>query len=201
MGDLDFLSNVVDFSSISIPDYQYFHQLFHNRTIIFNKEIEEDIVEAVYLPLRDFENDDSEKPITLILNSPGGSVSDGFFLANYLAGYKKKLNIIVTGYAASLAAVILCAGGKNPNITRSCYPGTYALIHDGYVALATSESKSASDFMAFNEQTDAKIRQFIIDNTNITEEQYDAKTRHQWFLNANEMKELNLIDNIIGETV
>ena len=201
MGDLDFLSTVVDFSSLSAPDYQYFHQLLHNRTIIFNKEIEEDIIEAVYLPLRDFENDNSDKPITLILNSPGGSVSDGLFLAHYLKNYKKKLNIIVAGYAASLAAVILCAGGKNPNITRSCYPSTYALIHDGYVALSTSESKTASDIMAFNDKVDAGIRQFIIDNTNITEEQYDSKTRHQWFLTAKEMKELNLIDNIIGETV
>lgn len=73
--------------------------------------------------------------MTLILNSIGGTVSDGFFLAHYIANYKKKLNIIVTGCAASMAAVILCGGGKNENVTRYCYPSSYALIHDGYVTL------------------------------------------------------------------
>ena len=53
--------------------------------------------------------------------------------------------------------------------------------------------------MAFNEQVDNDIRNFILENTNITAEQYDSKTRHQWFLSAKEMKDLNLIDVILGE--
>ena len=52
--------------------------------------------------------------------------------------------------------------------------------------------------MAFNDKVDLQIRDFILSNTNITAEQYDAQTRHQWFLTAEEMKELNLIDEIIG---
>lgn len=194
----ELLGTLQEVSGLNPVDYQYFHQLVDNRTIIFNKEIGENLVETVYLPLKDFEEDDSSKPITLILNSPGGSVSDSFFLAYYLTHYKKKLNIIVTGYAASMAAVILCSGGKNENITRSCYPSTYALIHDGYIALQASEAKTAADIMDFNNKIDENIRSFILENTKITAEQYDGKTRHQWFLNAYEMKELGLIDHIIG---
>lgn len=198
MGDLDFLSFIEDASSLDITKYQYFHQLLHKRTIIFNSEVEESIIENVYLPLKEFEEDKSDEPITLILNSMGGSVSDGFFFANYLTHFKKKLNIVVCGYAASMAAVILAAGGNNSNITRYCYPSTYGLIHDGYVALSASEAKTANDIMAYNNQVDADIRQFILDNTNITAEQYDAKARHQWFLSAKEMKELNIVDVVIG---
>ncbi len=186
-------------NSIDPVSYQYFHQLFDKRTIIFNQDVSENLIETVFLPLKEFEEDSSTEPVTLILNSLGGSVSNGFFLAHYIANYKKKLNIIVTGYAASMAAVILCGGGKNDNVTRYCYPSTYALIHDGYIALQASEAKTASDIMAFNEKVDDDIRDFMLKNTNITAEQYDAKTRHQWFLSAKEMKELNLIDIIIGE--
>ena len=196
--ELDFLAIPEKFG-LDPVDYQYFHQLFHNRTIIFNQEVEETIVESIYRPLRDFENDDITKPVTLILNSPGGSVSDGFFLAHYLSQYKKPLNIIVAGYAMSMAAIILAGGGKNPNVTRVCYPSTYVLIHDGYVAIPPSESKTAGDVMAFNEKVDEAIRAFIIDNTNITPEQYDAQARKQWFISAQEMLELNLIDKIIGK--
>ena len=197
MSGFEFLAIPEKYSSVDVIEYQYFHQLLENRTIIFNSEIGEDIVETLYLPLRDFENDDSDEPITIILNSVGGSVSDGFFLANYLASYKKKINLIVAGYAASMAAVILSAGGKNDNITRYCYPSTYVLIHDGYVALSASEAKTANDIMAFNNKVDENIRQFILDNTNITSELYDSKARKQWFISAQEAKELNLIDVVM----
>ena len=197
MDELNFL-DIFKETGLDITSYQYWHQLLHNRTVIFNSEIDEDIVERIYLPLRDFENDDSQEPVTLILNSPGGSVSDGFFLANYLAGYKKPLHIYVLGYAASMAAVILAAGGKNPNIVRYCYPATYALIHDGYIALSTQETKSANDIIEYNNRVDNDIREFIINNTNITAEQYDSKARHQWFLSAAEMRQYNIVDVVIG---
>lgn len=198
--DLDeLLELLTPANQIDPVSYQYFHQLFDKRTIVFNSAITENIIETVYLPLRDFENDDSSDPVTLILNSIGGTVSDGFFLAHYIANYKKKLNIIVTGCAASMAAVILCGGGKNDNVTRYCYPSSYALIHDGYVTLQASEAKTASDIMDFNNQVDERLKEFIVEHTNITAEQYESKTRHQWFLSAKEMKELNLVDRIIGD--
>lgn len=197
--DLETLVSIIEQvsgKSLDPSTFQYYNQLFNKRTIIFNDEVAEDIIEKVYLPLREFEEDYSNEPITLILNSLGGSVSDGFFLAHYLTHYKKKLNIIVCGYAASMAAVILCAGGKNENITRYCYPSTYGLIHDGYVALSTSEAKTADDIMEYNKKVDKDIRDFIINNTNITAEIYDNHARRQWFLSAEEMKEYNLIDVI-----
>ena len=151
MDELDFLGML---DNISIETYQYFHQLFHNRTLVFNGGIDEDLIERYYLALRDFENDDSTKPVTMIFNSFGGSVTEGFFFAHYLKNYKKPLNIIVTGCAASMAAIILAACNKNPNITRYCYPSSYALIHDGYTAIGAAESKTASDIMAFNDSVD-----------------------------------------------
>ena len=185
-------------AELSPAMYQYYDQLFHHRTIILNDDISEHIIEYVYIPLLNFERDDSMEPVTLILNSSGGSVSDGFFLAHYLTHYSNTLNIQVLGYACSMATVFLAAGGKNENIIRSCYPCSYVLIHDGYVALSAAEAKTANDIMAFNNEIDTKIRQFFLDNTNLTEQEYDTHARHQWFLFADEMKEKNLIDKIIG---
>ena len=198
--DLEELFNSMQTYGFDPATYQYFNQLLNHRTIIFNCDVQEDIVEKVYIPLRDFENDDSMEPVTIIMNSSGGSVSDGFFLAQYISQYSKPLNIIVPGYACSMAAVILAGGGKNENVIRSCFPCSYALIHDGYVALAASETKTANDIMAFNDNVDQQIRNFFITNTNITEEQYESKSRHQWFLSSDEMLELGLIDRIYGKT-
>lgn len=73
--------------------YQYYHQMNDNRTLILNTDIDERIVEMIYLPMRDWENDSDTRPVTLILNSQGGCVSDGFFLAQYISQYKKPLHI------------------------------------------------------------------------------------------------------------
>lgn len=197
---LEELLNLVEPVGLDPANYQYFNQLINHRTVLFNCEVREDIIERVYIPLREFEQDDSMEPVTLILNSEGGSISDGFFLAYYIAQYSKPLNIIVPGYACSMATVILAGGGKNENVIRSCFPCSYALIHDGYVALAASETKTANDIMAFNDKVDRQIKDFFIQNTNITEEQYNSHIRHQWFLDANEMLESGLIDRIYGQT-
>ena len=53
--------------------------------------------------------------------------------------------------------------------------------------------------MAFNKRVDNRIRDYIVANTKITEEQYRANERRQWYLDAHDMKELGLIDVIIGE--
>ena len=198
--DLEELFNSMQTYGFDPATYQYFNQLLNHRTIIFNCDVQEDITEKVYIPLREFEQDDSMEPVTIIMNSSGGSVSDGFFLAQYITMYSKPLNIIVPGYACSMAAVILAGGGKNENVIRSCFPCSYALIHDGYVALAAQETKTANDIMAFNDDVDKQIRDFFIANTNIDEELYESKSRHQWFLKSHEMLELGLVDRIFGVT-
>lgn len=195
--DFDFLA-VTDQTGLAPENYQYFNQLLNKRTIVLNAEITENIVELVYLPLKDFEEDNISAPVTLIINSMGGSVSDSYFLAHYISTYKKPLNIIVTGCAASMATILLCGGTHNSNVIRYCFPSSYALIHDGYVALSASEAKTASDIMEFNNKVDSSIKDFIIKNSSITEELYDAHARKQWFLDANDMKKYNLIDHIYG---
>lgn len=197
MEGLEFLAIPEKMGGIDILTYQYFNQLLNHRTVIFNTGIDENIVELVYLPLRDFENDDSDEPVTLILNSSGGSVVDGFFLADYLTHYKKKLNIIITGNACSMAAVIISAGGKNENITRIAYPNTVLLLHQGMIELGASELKSAVETIKFADDIDERAKKFIIENTGMDEALYDSKARKQWYIFPEEAKELNLIDEIM----
>lgn len=186
-------------NATDIATYQYLKQLQEHRTIVLNDGVCEEIVERVYLPLRDFEQDDCQTPPTLVLHSQGGSVSDGMFFADYLEHYSKPLNIIVLGYACSMATVFLAAAAKNPNITTYCYRDSYALVHDGYVALSASEAGTAQDIMAFNHEMDERIKNIIVGNTKITEEEYDKNARHQWFLVGSDMKKYGLVDKIIGE--
>ena len=197
MSDLEFLGFANDVSTLDPIMYQYFNQLLRKRTIILNAEIDESILETVVLPLKDFEEQESDKPVTLILNTPGGSVADGLMLCNVIDNYKIPLEIIVPSYACSMGTIILCSGNKNPNVTKKAYPFSFALFHSGQTYVG-GESTSVEDVMNFNKGVDNKIRDYIIANTNITEELYDAHHRKQWYISAEEMLKYGLIDEIIG---
>lgn len=197
MSDLEFLGFANDVSTLDPIMYQYFNQLLRKRTIVLNAEIDENILETVVLPLKDFEQDDSFEPVTLILNTPGGSVADGLMLCNVIDNYKIPLEIIVPSYACSMGTIILCSGNKNPNVIKKAYPFSFALFHSGQTYVG-GESTSVEDVMNFNKGVDNKIRNYIIANTNITEELYDAHHRKQWYISAEEMLEYGLINEIIG---
>ena len=192
----DTIQFVETVSKLDPVSYQYFDSLFNHRTVLMNQEIDDAFYEIAVLPLKRFEEDDSKKPVQLILNTPGGSVADGLTLCNVIDNYKKPLEIIVPSYACSMGTIILCAGNNNPNVTKKCYPFSFALLHSGQTDVG-GESTSVEDVMDFNKKTDDKIRNYIINNTNISEEEYTAHHRKQWYLTAEDMLKYHLVDEII----
>ena len=197
MSDLEFLGFANDVSTLDPIMYQYFLQLLQKRTVILNSEIDENILETIVLPLEDFEKDTSTEPVTLILNTPGGSVADGLMLCNIIDNYKKPLEIIVPSYSCSMGTIILCSGNKNPNVTKKCYPFSFALFHSGQTIVG-GETTTVDDIVDFNRGVNARIRDYVIENTNISPELYDSHYRKQWYLTAQEMLEYHLVDEIIG---
>ena len=193
-----FLTLVENQSNLDPVSYQYFFNYFEKRTIVFNSFIDESIVETVILPLKQFEEDKINEPVKLIISTGGGSVSDSLVLCNIIDNYKKPLEIYVYGYACSMGTVILCAGNKNPNVTKYCYPFSFGLFHAGYSAVE-GESLSVEDKMEFNKKIDTCIRDYVVSHTNITEEEYRFNERRQWYLTAHDMKEKGLVDIIIGD--
>lgn len=198
MNDLEFLGFAESTSTLDPIMYQYFNNLFNRRTIILNSEIDENILETVVLPLKEFESDNISAPIKLILNTPGGSVADGLMLCNVIDNYKKPLEIIVPSYSCSMGTIILCSGNNNTNVIKKAYPFSFALLHSGQTYVG-GESTSVEDVMNFNKSVDNKIREYVITNTKITEELYDAHHRKQWYISAEEMLEYGLINEIIGK--
>ena len=197
MSDLEFLGFAESTSTLDPIMYQYFNNLLNRRTIVLNSEIDENILETVVLPLKEFETDNIASPVTLILNTPGGSVADGLMICNVIDNYKKPLEIIVPSYSCSMGTIILSSGNKNPNVTKKAYPFSFALFHSGQTYVG-GESSTVDDIVDFNRSIDRKIRDYVIKNTNISEELYDAHHRKQWYISAEEMLEYGVIDEIIG---
>ncbi len=176
--------------------YQYFENLKH-RTIVFNRLVDEDILEYLILPLRQFEEDDSNEPVTLILNTCGGSTMAGLVVLNLIDNYKKPLNIHVYSYAMSMGAIILAAGNKNPNVHKYAHKFSIGLIHSGDVVLGQSTAGQAKDTMQFLQDIDKRIEQYFFENTNFTRAVWKKIKDKEFYMTADQMKQYGLIDEIL----
>jgi len=135
--------------------------------------------------------------ITIIFNSPGGSVIDGMALFDYIRFVRSqghKVTIIALGYAASMAGILLQAGD-----VRVMAKGSWLLIHE--VAFSHVEGKigEIEDMYKFGERLKAQAAEIFIERSGgkLSQEYLDDHwTRKDWWISPVEALGLGLIDEI-----
>ena len=168
-------------------------ELFNtSRSIEVVGEITRDSVYSMILQLRYLQQADAEKEITMYINSPGGSVSDGLALYDVMAGISCPIRTVCVGMAASMGALLFAAGNK-----RDMLPHAAVMIHDplttGISGSALSVEQASRRLMETREVT-ASI---LADHTGHTIEEVYEKTRQDSYFNAQEAVDWNLADRII----
>lgn len=135
----------------------------------------------------------ARKPILLYITSNGGEIDAGFELIDVIRSSKTPVYTINIGYQYSMACLIGIAGHK-----RYATKNAKFLLHDGSDSMWDSASK-VEDYMEFQKVVSRRIKEYVIDRTKITEEEFDSKRRVEWYMFANEAREKGLCDYIIGE--
>ena len=136
---------------------------------------------------------EERKPILLYVTSNGGDVDAGFALIDVILTSKTPVYVINQGYQYSMGFLIGLAGHK-----RFAMPHATFLMHDGSQFIYNSGAK-AQDQMEFNKKLEERIKKYVISRTKITSEMYDSQMRKEWYMFADEAKELGVTDFIIGE--
>lgn len=168
----------------------------NKRNILLNDNIDDSVIESVFIPLHYYEEDDSEEPVTLYINSRGGDFFTSFFLTDVIENYKKPLKIVGLGFCYSAAFYLLVAGKNNPNVKRLAYDKTTGLIHAGSYNLEKDVPKLL-DIINLEGKMQGKIEEFFLRNSSLTAEEYTAHYKDDWYLTAEEMLDKGLIDEII----
>ncbi len=96
------------------------------RTILISEEITSELAKRVYQNLLLLESDDAEKPITIIINSPGGEADSGFGIYDMLRFVRPPIRTLVAGLCASAAVLIFVAAEKG---NRLSLPHSRYLLH------------------------------------------------------------------------
>lgn len=181
-----------------LPDpilYQYYKNLI-NRKIVINEQIGDALLETAILPFIEMDNDNSGKPIEIIINSAGGEVYNGFNLVDQIEKAKSPVTIHIMSMAASMGFLIAMAGKNNPNVTTVCHPFSVGLLHSGSQYMSGS-AHAVKDTFDFSQHYEEKIKEYILTHTKIDEKLYDKIERKEYWMDADEMVRLGIVDYII----
>lgn len=175
--------------------YQYYQQLAKRR-IIINETIDDSLMEDVIIPYMDMDNDGTGKPIEIYLNTNGGEIYSGFNLVDIIEKAKTPTTIHIMSMAASMGLLIAMAGKNNPNVKTVCHPFSVGLLHSGFQYMEGS-AHAVKDTFNFSQQYEEKIKKYILSHSDISETLYEKVERNEYWMDAEEMKRLGIVDEII----
>lgn len=172
-----------------------------NRVLIFNQDVNDTLIEDYIMYIlrwnredKDIEDVSKRKVITLILNSCGGDVFIGFgAMCNCIEQSKTPIRVVGMGLVASMAFYIYICCPE-----RFAFKDTVLLMHDGELSASNSGSKF-KDVAAFFDNMDKRTKEHVLKYTKITEEFYDNHYDKEYYVYADDAKELGCVDHIIGE--
>lgn len=117
---------VIEERKLNATSIDVFSRLLMDRIIWVGCDIDDDVANIVQAQLLFLSSIDSKADISLYLNTPGGSVSDGLGIYDTMQIITPDVATICTGMAASMGSVLLCAGAKGK---RSALPHSRVMIH------------------------------------------------------------------------
>ena len=184
---------VVEQTNRGERSYDIYSRLLNDRIIMLHDEVNTATASVVVAQLLFLESQDPTKDISLYINSPGGSVSDGFAIYDTMNYIKCDVSTICMGMAASMGAFLLSSGAKGKRIAL---PNSTIMIHQplgGYKGQAT-DMEIHTKFML---DTKARLNRILSENTGKPLDVIKNDTERDNFMDAQQAMEYGLIDKVI----
>ena len=188
---------VIEQSSRGERSFDIYSRLLEDRIVMLNEEVNSASASVVVAQLLYLESKDPTKDISLYINSPGGSVTDGFAIFDTMNYIKCDVSTICMGMAASMGAFLLSAGAKGK---RLALPNAEIMIHQplgGAQGQATEIEIAAKHIL----QTKEKLNKILAANTGKPYDIIAADTERDNWKTAQEAMEYGLIDKVITSHV
>ena len=171
-------------------------RLLKDRIIFIGEAIDEWVSQLIIAQLLYLEAEDPEKDIYLYVNSPGGYVTAGLAIYDTMQYIRASVSTICLGQAASLGALLLCAGAKGK---RFALPYARILIHQplgGARGQATDIEIQAKEILKTREM----INEILVRHTGQTLEKVQQDTERDYYMSAEEAREYGIVDEVLVKT-
>ena len=185
--------NIIEERQMNAVAMDVFSRLMMDRIIFLGTGINEQVANIVQAQLLFLESTDANKDIQIYINSPGGSVYAGLGIYDTMQFIKPDVATICTGMAASMGAVLLCAGEKGK---RSGLPHSRVMIHQpmgGAQGQASDIEITAREIVTLKEE----LYQIIAKHSGQTYEKVHEDSDRDYWMKAEKAKEYGMIDEVL----
>lgn len=194
--EMTFFPNVIEQTHRGERAWDIFSRLLKDRIIILGSSVTDMVANSVIAQLLFLESENFEKDIMIYINSPGGSVTAGMAIYDTMQHVKCPISTICIGQAASMGAVLLCAGTKGK---RYSLPNSRILIHQplisggGISGQATDIDLQAKEIMRMRKV----LNNILARHSGQTIERIEADTDRDYIMSADEAVAYGLVDEVI----
>jgi ATP-dependent Clp protease protease subunit len=184
---------IIEERQMNVAQMDVFSRLMMDRIIFLGTGINDQVANIVQAQLLFLESSDSTKDIQIYLNSPGGSVYAGLGIYDTMQLVNPDVATICTGMAASMGAVLLCAGADGK---RSALKHSRVMIHQpmsGAQGQASDMEIAVRDVLKMKEE----LYNIIANHSRQDFKKVSDDSDRDYWMNADEAKAYGMIDEVL----
>jgi len=184
---------IIEERQLNVASMDVFSRLMMDRIIFLGLPIDDDVANIIQAQLLFLDSVDPHKDIQIYFNSPGGAVHAGLGIYDTMQWINPDVATICTGMAASMAAVLLCAGTKGK---RSALKHSRVMIHQ-----PSGGAQGTSSDMEITLKEILKIRkelyQIVAEHTGNTFDKVEKDSDRDYWMTSQEAKAYGIIDEVL----
>ncbi|WP_185866043.1 ATP-dependent Clp endopeptidase proteolytic subunit ClpP [Blattabacterium cuenoti] len=184
---------IVEERKLNVAQMDVFSRLMMDRVIFLGTPIEDQVANIVQAQLLFLQSVDSVKDIQIYINSPGGDVYAGLGIYDTMQIVEPDVATICTGMAASMAAVLLCAGVKNK---RSALKHSRIMIHQpigGTQGQASDIEITVREILKLKKE----LYEILSKHSEVSIEKIERDSDRDYWMTSKEAKEYGMIDEVL----
>lgn len=185
---------IIEERQMNVAQMDVFSRLMMDRIIFLGVPIDDYVSNVIQAQLLFLESADAEKDIQIYLNTPGGSVYAGLGIYDTMQYINPDVATICTGMAASMGAVLLCAGAEGK---RTALKHSRVLIHQpmgGASGQASDIEITAREILKLKKE----LYEIISSHSGQTFKKIEKDSDRDYWMTAIEAKEYGMIDEVLG---
>jgi len=190
---LGLIPMVIEQSGRGERAYDIYSRLLKERVVFLVGPVNEISANLIVAQLLFLESENPDKDIFFYINSPGGSVSAGLAIYDTMQFVKPDVSTLCVGQAASMGALLLCAGDKGK---RHCLPNSRIMIHQpmgGFQGQASDVEIHAKEILYLRQ----RLNEIMAKHTGQSVEKIAHDTDRDNFLSADESVQYGLVDRVL----
>lgn len=184
---------IIEERQMNVASMDVFSRLMMDRIIFLGTGVDDYVANIIQAQLLFLESVDASKDISIYINSPGGSVYAGLGIYDTMQFVKPDVATICTGMAASMGAVLLCAGAEGK---RSALPHSRVMIHQpsgGAQGVATDMEINLKEMLKLKNE----LYEIISKHSGQSFEKVHQDSERDYWMIAAEAKEYGMIDEVL----